>query len=72
MLNNEELRDQQNMQLKKCSEKSRAVLKAIGKGCSCEQILAGDRTLTYHDIFHAVSEAPTSIWKKEKTPQAKR
>ena len=53
------------MQQKKITDKSRAVLKGIAKGRSCEQILAEHDDLTYHDIFHAVTEAPTSIWKKK-------
>lgn len=44
--------------------KSRDILKAIAAGNTCEQILASDGTLTYHDIFHAVTEAPTSYWRK--------
>jgi len=39
------------------STQSRAVLAAIAKGYSYEQILAGDGTLTYHDIFAAAAEA---------------
>ncbi len=45
-------------------KKSHDILKAVSVGRSCEQILAGDGTLTYHDIFHALTEAPTSHWKK--------
>jgi hypothetical protein len=45
------------------SKKSR-ILKALVGGYSCEQILADERTLTYHDIFHAIAEAPTSYWRK--------
>jgi hypothetical protein len=52
------------MQLKKIDKKSRAVLKALAKGRSCGQILANDRTLTSHDVFHALSEAPTTFWSK--------
>lgn len=40
------------------------ILEAIASGRSCEQILASDRTLSYHDIFHAVTEVPTSYWDK--------
>ena len=40
------------------SDKSQAVLEALAQGRSCEQILAADRTLTYHDIFRAVAELP--------------
>jgi hypothetical protein len=56
------------MQPNDAIKKSRAVLKAIAKGRSCEQILAANRTLTYHDIFHAISEAPTSHWRKKAAP----
>ena len=45
-------------------KKSQDILKAISAGQSCEQILASDRTLTHHDIFHALTEAPTNHWKK--------
>jgi hypothetical protein len=38
------------------------ILEAIASGRSCEQILAADHTLSYHDIFHAVAEAPTTYW----------
>jgi hypothetical protein len=48
----------------KNGKKSRDILKAVAAGRSCEQILAGDGTLTYHDIFHVVTEAPTSFWRK--------
>ncbi len=47
------------------SQKSREIAKAIADGHSCEQILAHDPTLTYHDIFRAVAEVPTSYWKKD-------
>jgi len=40
------------------------ILEAIAAGRTCEQILAADRTLCYHDIFHAVAEAPTGFWEK--------
>jgi uncharacterized protein (DUF433 family) len=59
------------MQEKRITHKSRAILKGIADGRSCEQILADDRTLTYHDIFHAVTEAPTRLWKKKKPPANK-
>jgi hypothetical protein len=42
--------------------KLNCILKAIAAGRSCEQILASDRTLSYHHIFHAVAEAPTTFW----------
>jgi hypothetical protein len=48
----------------KMDKKSQDILKAISAGTSCEQILADDGTLTYHDIFHALTEAPTNHWKK--------
>ena len=43
-------------------EKLNGILEAIAAGRSCEQILAADRKLSYHDIFHAVAEAPTGFW----------
>lgn len=49
------------------NKKSRAILEALTAGHSCEQILAGDGSLSYHDIFHAVTETPTSYWKKAPT-----
>jgi len=50
------------METKALRERLNGILEAIAAGRSCEQILASDRTLTYHDIFHAVAEAPTSFW----------
>lgn len=44
--------------------KLNGILEAIASGRTCEQILATDRSLSYHDIFHAVAEAPTSYWSK--------
>ena len=44
--------------------KSREILKTIVAGHSCEQVLAANGTLTYHDIFHALTEAPTGFWEK--------
>jgi hypothetical protein len=44
--------------------KLNGILQAITEGRSCQQILAADRSLTYHDIFHAVAEAPTTFWDK--------
>jgi len=44
--------------------KLNAILKAIAAGHTCEEILAADRTLSYHDIFHAVAEAPTTYWER--------
>ena len=46
------------------SRKSRGILEAVIEGHSCQQILARDHTLTYHDIFRAAGEVPTSHWKK--------
>jgi len=57
------------MGLKKITKKSRAVLKALAKGRSCGQILADNRSLTSHDIFHALSEAPTKFWNKRALPK---
>jgi hypothetical protein len=45
-------------------KKSKDILKAIDAGQSCEQILAGDSEVTYHDIFHALTEAPTTYWRR--------
>jgi hypothetical protein len=46
------------------SRKSRGILQAVVEGHSCQQILARDHTLTYHDIFRAAGEVSTSHWKK--------
>ena len=47
--------------------KLNGILEALASGRSCEQILADDRALSYHDIFHAVAEAPTSYWDRSST-----
>ena len=39
------------------SEKSRAILQAIAKGHTYEQILVQELAWTYHDIFQAAAEA---------------
>lgn len=39
------------------SDKSRAILEAIAKGHTYEQILVQDLAWTYHDIFQAAAEA---------------
>ncbi len=39
------------------SEKSRAILEAISKGHTYEQILVQELAWTYHDIFSAAAEA---------------
>ncbi len=39
------------------SETSRAILQAIAKGHTYEQILVQDLAWTYHDIFQAAAEA---------------
>jgi hypothetical protein len=52
------------MEPKQAGQKVNGILEAIAAGHTCEQILARDRTLTYHDIFHAVAEAPTTYWEK--------
>ena len=39
------------------SAKSRAILQAIAKGHTYEQILVQDLAWTYHDIFQAAAEA---------------
>ena len=52
------------MEPKELRAKLNGILEAIAAGRTCEEILAGDRSLSYHDIFHAVAEAPTSYWDK--------
>jgi hypothetical protein len=44
--------------------RSGGILDAIAHGRSIYDILARDRSVTCHDIFHAVSEAPTSHWRR--------
>ena len=44
------------MESNKLNKKSRAIIAGLAKGRSCEQILAADPTLTYHDIFRAAAE----------------
>ncbi len=51
-------------------EKLNGILEAIASGRTCEEILAADHTLSYHDIFHAVAEAPTSYWEKVTADEA--
>lgn len=63
------LRDSPDLRLTEMNKKSRTVLKALAAGRSCEQILARDQTLTSHDIFHALSEAPTRLWRKKQEPK---
>ena len=46
------------MKSNKLSDKSNEIVAALAKGRSCEQILASDPTLTYHDIFRAAAEMP--------------
>ena len=50
------------MEPKPLRQKLDGILEAIASGRTCEQILTEDQTLCYHDIFHAVAEAPTSYW----------
>ena len=49
---------------KQLRQKLDGILLAIAAGRSCEEILADDRTICYHDLFHAIAEAPTSYWHK--------
>jgi hypothetical protein len=60
------------MRLKEISQKSRAVLKALTKGRSYQQILAADPTLTAHDVFRALSESPTRFWDKRTSSRKNR
>jgi hypothetical protein len=53
------------MEPKELRAKLNGILHAIAAGRSCEQILASDRTLSYHHIFRAVTEAPTTSWDKD-------
>ncbi len=53
-----------DMESKEPKNKSNGIVEAFATGSTCEQILAADRTLTYSDIFHAISETPTRYWRK--------
>jgi DNA-binding NarL/FixJ family response regulator len=48
---------QKQMEPNTLSDKSRAILEAIAKGHTYEQILVQDLAWTYHDIFQAAAEA---------------
>ncbi len=50
------------MESNELNNKLHSILAAIAEGHTCEEILAADHTLSYHDIFHAIAEAPTSYW----------
>ena len=52
------------MDTKDLKNKAEEIIQAFPTGCTCEQILAADRSLTYRDIFHTVAETPTSQWRK--------
>ena len=52
------------MKSKEPKNKGNGIVEAFAAGRTCEQILEADHSLTYHDIFHAVGEMPTSRWKK--------
>ena len=52
------------MEANAIKKKADEILEAFATGCTCEQILAADQSLTYRDIFHAVAETPTSHWRK--------
>jgi hypothetical protein len=45
------------MEPNKLSDQSRAILEAIAKGHTYEQILVQDLAWTYHDIFQAAADA---------------
>ena len=51
------------------SQKSRDIVEAVAEGYSCEEILARDHSLTFHDIFRAATEIPTSFWRKHPTKE---
>ncbi len=42
-------------------KKSQGTIEAIAAGHTCEELLTRDRTLTDHDISHAVTEAPNEF-----------
>jgi hypothetical protein len=60
-----------DMRASKTNKTARALLKALAEGRSYEQILAGDQTLTSHDLFHTLSETSTSFWSKNPAPKRK-
>jgi hypothetical protein len=45
-------------------QKTKEILRALAQGDTCEEILANDGTVTHHELFHTLSETPTSHWKK--------
>ena len=51
-------------------KKNGDILRAVTEGRLCEQILATDGTVTYHDIFRALTTAPTSFWKRTENGSA--
>jgi hypothetical protein len=66
------LQNLHDMRLNEISKKSRAVLKALAKGHSYEQLLAADPTLSAHDVFRALSESPTAFWDKRSAANTNR
>src|SRR5438105_5952910 len=50
-------KEKNKMEPNKLTDKSRAILEAIAKGQTYEQILVQELAWTYHDIFQAASEA---------------
>ena len=66
------LQNLRDMRLNDISKKSRAVLKALAKRHSYEQLLAADRTLSAHDVFRALSESPTAFWDKRSSTNTNR
>ena len=58
------------MKSEKPKDKSQAILAALANGCCCDQILAADPALTYHDIFRAVADLPENqrnwLWSRAK------
>lgn len=64
------LQDVPDMRRNELSEKARAVLRALAKGLSYEQVLAADNTLTAHDVFRALSESPRAFGAGTSTPRA--
>jgi len=67
-----DLQVETDMEPKEQRQRLKGILEALAAGHTCEQILSADRTLTYHDIFHAVAEAPTSHWAKPSAGNTKK
>ncbi len=65
-----ELTGSGQVQRNQFGSKARRILKALARGRTCEQVLAENPTLTYHEIFRLAAELPTSFWIKNSVNKA--